>query len=655
MSLKPAIGVCYYPEHWPEKIWKKDALEMKEAGISWVRIAEFAWSRIESKEGNFNFDWLDKAISILSKHNLKIVMCTPTATPPKWLVDKMPDMLPVDENRIVKNFGSRRHYDFSHSGYLKEACRITEIISKRYGKNPAIQAWQTDNEFGCHDTILSYSKAALDKFRIWLRDKYLSIDNLNDEWGTVFWSQEYNTFYDIELPNLTISDPNPSHILDFKRFSSDQVKIFNSNQCKIIRKNSPGIPICHNFMGRFTHFDHFDLGLDLDFSSWDSYPLGFLQDLNERGYHDDLHTSKFLRTGDPDAQAFHHDLYRSVGKGRWWIMEQQPGPVNWARHNPIPLSGAVRLWGWEAFAHGAEVVSYFRWRQSPYAQEQMHAGLNLRNFKPSPSLKEVKQLASEIKKIKFNKMSKSEVAMIFDYNSVWMSEIEKQTADFNYLFLSLDFYKSLRVNSANVDFISTSMPLDGYKLIVIPSLIAFNDDLLERLKSFQGRIFIGPRSASKTKNFQIPKNLAGSELSELVNFKVISVDAFGDRERIPVKWEGINDGNIKIWREIIETNEQTEGLDEDFNPLIIKGEKASYLTAWPNKELLNSIMNREMKKSGLNPVILPDGLRLRRRGNLLIFINYSDSQNNIPKEFEGKFLIGSQKLEAAEVSVLDIG
>ncbi len=654
MTLKPSIGVCYYPEHWPEKIWQKDAFEMKEAGISWVRIAEFAWSRIEPREGDFNFGWLDKVISILTKNNLNIVMCTPTATPPKWVVDKMPDMLPVDEYGIVKNFGSRRHYDFSHSGYIKEASRITEIISKRYGECSSVKAWQTDNEYGCHDTVLSYSKASLDKFRIWLKKKYDSIEKLNDEWGTVFWSQEYNDFHEIELPNLTITDPNPSHLLDFKRYSSDSVKIFNSQQCKIIRKNSPGRPICHNFMGRFTHFDHFDLGLDLDFSSWDSYPLGFLQDLNERGYHNDLHTSRFLRTGDPDAQAFHHDLYRSVGKGRWWIMEQQPGPVNWARHNPVPLSGSVRLWGWEAFAHGAEVVSYFRWRQSPFSQEQMHAGLNLRNFKPSQALQEVKKLASEINEIKFNSFDKSEVAMIFDYNSAWMSEIENQTSDFNYLFLSLDFYKSLRVNSANIDVISPSMPIDGYKLIIIPSLIFFHDDLLEKLKNFQGRIFIGPRSGSKTENFQIPENLAGAELGELVDFKVIAVDAFGDRERIPVKWKGINDGSIKIWREIVETNEETEGLDENFNPLIIKGEKASYLTAWPNKELLNSIMKHEMKKSGLNPIALPEGLRIRRRGNLLIFLNYSDSEKNIPKEFKGKFLIGSQKLQAAEVSVLAI-
>ena len=167
MTLKPSIGVCYYPEHWPEKIWQKDAFEMKESGISWVRIAEFAWSRIEPREGDFNFGWLDKVISILTKNNLNIVMCTPTATPPKWVIDKMPDMLPVDEYGIVKNFGSRRHYDFSHSGYIKEASRITEIISKRYGECSSVKAWQTDNEYGCHDTVLSYSKASLDKFRIW--------------------------------------------------------------------------------------------------------------------------------------------------------------------------------------------------------------------------------------------------------------------------------------------------------------------------------------------------------------------------------------------------------------------------------------------------------------------------------------------------------
>ena len=158
----------------------------------------------------------------------------------------------------------------------------------------------------------------------------------------------------IDLPNLTVTQPNPSHVLDFRRFSSDQVVSFNRLQTDIIKSYSDA-PIAHNFMGKTTEFDHFKVGDDLDIASWDSYPLGFLED---RVVAPDEFKQAFARQGDPDFQAFHHDLYRTVGKGRWWVMEQQPGPVNWAPYNPSPLPGMIRLWSWEAFAHGAEVVCY---------------------------------------------------------------------------------------------------------------------------------------------------------------------------------------------------------------------------------------------------------------------------------------------------------
>ena len=176
-----------------------------------------------------------------------------------------------------------------------------------------------------------------------------------------FWSMEYGTFDQIDLPNLTVTEPNHPHLLAFARYSSDQVVAFNKVQANVLRANTDA-PLIHNYMGRETSFDHYKVGADLDIASWDSYPIGFLSDRLEATPE---HKQRYLRQGDPDLQAFHHDLYRTVGKGRWWIMEQQPGPVNWAPYNPAPLPGMARLWAWEAFAHGAETVCYFRWRQAP--------------------------------------------------------------------------------------------------------------------------------------------------------------------------------------------------------------------------------------------------------------------------------------------------
>ena len=352
--MTPELGVCYYPEHWPEDQWARDAAQMREIGLSWVRIGEFAWSQIEPTPEAFNWKWLDRAIDILGKAGLKVVLGTPTATPPRWMMDKHPDMLAVDKEGRPRKFGSRRHYCFSHDAYREESVRITQKIAERYGSNPYIKAWQTDNEYGCHDTIISYSQAAASAFRIWLKDKYKTVNMLNTLWGNVFWSMEYNDFEQIDLPNLTVTEANPAHVMDFRRFSSEQVVKFNRAQCDVLR-NFTDKPLIHNYMGRITEYNHFAVGADLDIASWDSYPLGFLEDRSDQG---DKFKHKFMRQGDPDFQAFHHDLYRAVGKGRWWVMEQQPGPVNWAPYNPAPLPGMVRLWTWEAIAHGAEVVSY---------------------------------------------------------------------------------------------------------------------------------------------------------------------------------------------------------------------------------------------------------------------------------------------------------
>jgi beta-galactosidase len=213
--MKRALGVCYYPEHWPQEMWENDAARMAASGISWVRIGEFAWSRIEPTPGDLQFDWLDRAIDVLARAGLKIVLGTPTTTPPCWMIDKYPDMLAHDSQGQPRKFGSRRHYCFAHPGYRAECLRIAEILGDRYGKNPAIAAWQIDNEYGCHDTVLSYSDAALQGFRHWLASRYATIEALNTAWGNVFWSMEYSSFDQIDLPNLTVTQPNPSHVLAF--------------------------------------------------------------------------------------------------------------------------------------------------------------------------------------------------------------------------------------------------------------------------------------------------------------------------------------------------------------------------------------------------------------------------------------------------------
>jgi beta-galactosidase len=247
--IHQSLGVCYYPEHWPETRWAEDAGMMRNIGLTFVRVGEFAWSRLEPRPRLYNFEWLRRAIDILHAAGLKVVLGTPTATPPKWLVDKMPDMVALDATGRPRKFGSRRHYCFSHEGYAGECDRIVTEIAKVFGAHPGVVAWQIDNEYGCHDTVESYSAAAQHAFRQWCAIKYGSIDALNQAWGNVFWSMELSSFDEIELPNLTVTEANPSHRLDFQRFSSDQVVAFNRRQVRIVRRYSPGRTILHNFWG----------------------------------------------------------------------------------------------------------------------------------------------------------------------------------------------------------------------------------------------------------------------------------------------------------------------------------------------------------------------------------------------------------------------
>ncbi|MDB5833206.1 MAG: beta-galactosidase, partial [Caballeronia sp.] len=423
------LGVCYYPEHWPESMWKDDAARMKALGIDRVRIAEFAWSRIEPTPGEYNWGWLDRAIDVLADAGLKVVMCTPTATPPKWLIDLHPDILPVGADGRPRAFGSRRHYDFSSPSYFEASQKICTAVAERYGKHPAVAFWQTDNEFGCHNTVVSYSPAALQRFRGWLKHRYGTIDALNTAWGTVFWSMEFRSFDEIDLPVATVTEAHPTHRLDYRRFASDEVVRYNRMQTGIIRAHSPQRPVAHNFMQLFTEFDHYKVAADLDIATWDSYPLGAL----EEQWFDPSIKSKWLRTGHPDFASFNHDVYRGMSKLPFWVMEQQPGPVNWAHWNPAPLPGMVRLWSWEAFAHGAGCVSYFRWRQAPFAQEQMHAGLNTPDNQLDLGGAEASVVAKEIEQVLEadgeSKVS-TKVALVWDYEAKWLFEIHPQGADF---------------------------------------------------------------------------------------------------------------------------------------------------------------------------------------------------------------------------------
>ncbi|EPX82540.1 Beta-galactosidase [Rubellimicrobium thermophilum DSM 16684] len=614
------LGVCYYPEHWPEAWWPEDARRMAAIGLRWVRIGEFAWSRMEPEPGRYDWDWLDRAIATLQDAGLRVILGTPTATPPRWMLDRHPDMLAVDAEGRPRGFGSRRHYDFSHRGYRAECARIVTALAERYGRR--VQAWQTDNEYACHDTVLSYSPSALSAFREWLARRYQSPQALNRAWGNVFWSMEYASFDEVGLPNLTVTEANPAHWMDFRRFASEEVAAFNRLQTEIIRRHSDA-PIAHNFMGRVTDFDHWAVGADLDIAAWDSYPIGFLSDRLEASPE---HRRRFLRQGDPDFQAFHHDLYRGVGRGRWWVMEQQPGPVNWAPWNPDPLPGMARLWAWEAFAHGAEAVCYFRWRQAPFAQEQMHAGLLRPDSAPAPAHDEAAQLARELAAMPEAGTGPSPVALIFDYESAWAWGIQPQGRDFDYFRLVFAWYRSLRRLGLNIDILPPDRgDLSAYPLVLAPGVATLSPALLEGLSRHRGIALLGPRTHAKTASFAIPVPLPPALPG--LDIRVARVESLPPDIAVALP----AGGELRHWREKLEgTAEVVECCGEGW-PVLVRSGGLHYLGGWPDEAALDRMIGSLCQQAGIETHPLPEGLRRRDTATHRFWFNY----NPVPVDWNG--------------------
>ena len=628
------LGVCYYPEHWPEKTWQPDAARMKTLGLTWARVGEFSWSRLEPEPGRLEFAWLDRAIDILSDAGLKVVLGTPTATPPKWLIDRHDDVLQKGADGHTRGFGSRRHYCYNSKSYREETTRIVTLLAERYGEHEAVGAWQTDNEYGCHDTVRCYCENCRDAFRVWLEQKYGTVDALNESWWNVFWSMEYRSFGEIELPNLTVTEPNPSHSLDFYRFSSHSVVAYNRLQTSIIRAHSDR-PVTHNAMMFFGDFDHFELAKDLDILTWDSYPLGML----ETSWLPDDIKIRFMRSGHPDLVSFMHDLYRGTKDKPFWVMEQQPGPVNWAPSNPLPAPGMVRLWSHQAFAHGAGVVAYFRWRVAVGAQELMHAGLNLHDGSPDRATDEAARVAGELGESEDGAV-RAPVALLFDYENLWATSLQPHAQGWNYWALLLDYYTALRGFGLDVDVIHPRRDLERYQAVFAPALHLADDALAGHLAAYVqngGFLVVGPRSGAKT-----PSNLAQAPapgpLSDLTGVRIDHADALRPGVSGEVEHNGARYA-YATWADLLAPTgaevRATYKMDAYEGTAAVTRQRVgegvcTTLGMWGSLKLHQALFREVLEEAGLTLLELPEGLRLSRRGERRYLMNFNAQGLELP-------------------------
>jgi beta-galactosidase len=460
---------------------------------------------------------------------------------------------------------------------------------------------------------------------------------------------EHSGFDEIELPNLTVTDANPAHRLDFQRFSSDQVIAFNRRQVDILRQYAPGRTILHNFMGAFTAFDQYGLARDLDVAAWDSYPLGFL----EGSRSDATWKARHLRVGDPDFQAFHHDLTRACGRRGWWVMEQQPGSVNWGAWNPRPAPGAVRLWTFEAFAAGAEVVSYFPWRQVAFAQEQMHEALLLPNNAPNESYHVVAQVAREIRDLEARvEIRRADVALVFDYESAWAWSIEPQGRDFSYLELLLAVYRGLRRRGLSVDVVPPTLEAVAWrKLVLLPGLFAPRADFVHALARGESVVLMGPRSGSRTPEFRIPDELPPGNLRSLIDLEVQNVETL--RPGITISVAG-SAGCFERWREIVSLGGGVEPvLETDRGEgALARRDRFFYLAGWPDETLLAEILRRCLAHAGVEGLDLHADIRVRDNGAQRYVFNYGPQPVDISRLVgDAPLLLGEMILPSCGVTM----
>ena len=603
---------------------------MAALGLRVVRLGEFAWSRLEPSPGQWDWAWFDKAIETLAAEGLRLVLGTPTATPPKWLVDRLPQILAVDAQGRPRRFGSRRHYDFSSPEYLQEARRVTQAVAARYGQHPAVVAWQTDNEYGCHDTVQSFSESAVRRFREWLRQRHGDIDALNAAWGTAFWGQTYRSFDEIDAPVGTVTEAHPAHRLDWRRFASDEVVRFNRAQVDLIRAHSPGRAVLHNTMLFFTEFDHYRLAQDLDLVGWDSYPLGALENF----WFDAVTKARWLQTGHPDFAAFHHDLYRGMSRLPFWVMEQQPGPVNWGHWNPAPAAGMVRLWTWEALAHGADVVSYFRWRQLPFGQEQCHAGLHTPDGTLDTGGREAAEVARELGQVDLESVQAAPVALLLDYESLWSIEIQPQGASEHGLRRCFEAYSALRSLGLDVDIAGPETSLAAARLIVLPAQAIVGEALASALlRAVQrgARVVLYPRAGSRTGDLQTPPALPPGPLQQLIDLRVLGVESLrpGVSRPVALPW-GM--GYVEQWQERVEPGRrvEVEASDAQGRAVVLRSGHVTYLAGVLDAASQRQLLAQRAREAGLGPLALPDGLRLRRRGSQVFAFNYDAQLHTVP-------------------------
>lgn len=618
------FGTDYYPEHWPEERWPHDVQLMKDAGFNVARLAEFAWSRLEPREGQFDFGWLDRAIALLHENGVQVVLGTPTASAPPWVMAQQPDLYRVTEDGARLHYGNRREYCPNHPLYHDLSARIVRTMAEHYRDNPAVIGWQIDNEFGAR----CYCDICRAGFQQWLQTRYGALDELNARWGTAFWSHEYTEWSQIPTPSRLGNSPNPGLALDYYRFMSDSYRAYQKMQIDILRAACPEHFITHNLMGfKYPLLNYFDMTEDLDFVAWDDYWR--TQWNMEAAVH-------------PSFHALNHDTMRGLKKQNFWVMEQQSGGGGWELVSVPPKPGELRLWTYASIAHGADGIVYFRWRTCRTGTEQYWHGILDHHGQVGRRYVEVQQVGAELARLG-DMIAGSEVrapvAIMQSYDARFAFQVQPNNPRFSYEGHVHDLYKGFYEQQVSIDIVSEHDPLHGYAIVVVPALYVLRENTVAALRAFAeagGVVIVTPRTGIKdAANAVVEMKLPGL-LADLCGVEVEEYVSMPTDTNNGVEFNG-ETFTASVWADVLAPRgaEVVGRYTQDYyagQPAItlnpVSQGKVIYLGAMGDSLLYDALARWALDLAGVAPLLkaaprVEVGARWQGEERLLFVLNHS--------------------------------
>lgn len=448
---KVLYGGDYNPEQWPEEIWEEDMRLFKLAGIDEVTLNVFSWAALQPSEDTYNFEKLDKIMDLVEANGLKVFLATSTAAHPAWMAKRHPDILRTEFSGMKRKFGSRHNSCQNSPTYQKYSVLLAKKLAERYGERECVIGWHICNEYGGE----CYCENCEKQFRVWLKEKYGTIEEVNKAWDTSFWGHTFYDWDEIVLPNMLSEHFEPDRTtfqgisLDYRRFNSEGMLKCYQAEAAAIRSVVPDAKITTNLMGFYKPLDYQMWAKSMDFISWDNYPA------NEDPY---------------SRIAMNHDLMRGIkGRQPFVLMEQTPSVTNWLAYNALKRPGVMRLWSYQAMAHGADAVLFFQMRRSIGACEKYHgAVIDHVGTENTRAFREISQLGKELQQLgdkTLGARSRAKAAILVDWDNWWAIEYSAgPSRDLKYLDEVFLYYRALEEQNYAVDIIgveeSDALPRD---------------------------------------------------------------------------------------------------------------------------------------------------------------------------------------------------